>query len=53
MSLETFLWNMEQGEMIQPGRTVEDEMDAIAEDKLKAARETPGLQKLAGQFLTQ
>jgi len=35
MSQETFIWNLQQGEVLQPGRTVEEEQEAIAEDKIK------------------
>ena len=53
MSQDTFLWNLTQGEILQPGRTVEEEQEAIDEDKLKNARDNPGLQGLAGRFLNQ
>ena len=35
MSEETFIWNLQQGEVLQPGRTIEDEQEAIGEDKNK------------------
>ena len=44
MSVETFLWNLQQGETLQPGRTIEEEQEAIAEDKVKQQREAPALQ---------
>jgi len=40
MSVETFLWNLQQGEMMQPGRSIEEEQEAIGEDKLKRQKET-------------
>jgi len=44
MSVETFLWNLQQGETLQPGRSIEEEQEAIAEDKIKQQREAPALQ---------
>jgi len=40
MSQETFIWNLQQGEVLQPGRTVEEEQEAIAEDKIKRQKTT-------------
>ena len=37
MSLDTFLWNLIQGENVQPGRTIEEEKELIEEDKAKTA----------------
>lgn len=51
MSEETFLWNLGQGEILQAGRTIKEEKEAIEEDRIKAARNNPGLKNLAGQFL--
>ena len=53
MSAETFIYNLMQGEILQAGRTIEEEQDAIAEDKLKAGRENKNLAGLAGTFLTE
>lgn len=51
MSTETFLWNLQQGESMQPGQTIEDEMEAIEEGRIKDARNNPDLAGLAGKFL--
>lgn len=32
ISRETMLWNFQEGEVLKPGRTVEEEIDAITED---------------------
>jgi hypothetical protein len=39
MSEETFLWNLQQGEITQPGSSVEDELERMAEDKAKSDNE--------------
>jgi hypothetical protein len=52
MSSETFIWNLMQGEALSPGRTIEDEREAIAEDKLVAQRNNKNLAGIAGEFLT-
>ena len=39
MSEVTFLWNLQQGEMMQPGRSIEEEQEAIGEDKIKRQKE--------------
>jgi hypothetical protein len=36
MSEEMFIWNLAQGEIIQDGRTVDEELEAIADDRAKA-----------------
>jgi hypothetical protein len=43
ISDDTFIWNLQQGEVLQDGRTIEDEKEAIAEDKLKSSRDVPNL----------
>jgi len=53
ISQETFLWNLKQGEILQPGRTIEDETEAIADDKERNKRDNPGLAGLAGSFLNK
>lgn len=35
ISEQTFIWNLQQGEVLQDGRTVEEEIEAIGEDRLK------------------
>jgi len=51
LSVDSFLYNLIQGEMLPAGRTIEEEQEAIAEDKLKAQRSSPSLRG-AGEFLT-
>jgi len=51
ISEETFLWNLLQGEVLPPKTSIEDEQEAIAEDKLVAQRNSPNLKTVAGQFL--
>ena len=51
MSTETFLWNLQQGEVMQPGRTIEEEREAIAEDKLTTARNNPNLAAIGSNIL--
>jgi hypothetical protein len=53
MSSETFLWNLQQGEILQPGRTVEEEQEAIGEDKLTAARNNPNLESIGANILAE
>ena len=43
ISDDTFIWNLQQGEVMQDGRTIEDEKEAIAEDKIKNSRNAPNL----------
>jgi len=38
MSEETFIWNLQQGEIMQPGRSIEEEQEALAEERLTAQR---------------
>ena len=52
ISEETFLWNLEQGEILPPEKSIEDEREAIAEDRLVAQRNSPGLKEVGGKFLT-
>jgi hypothetical protein len=52
MSSETFIWNLVQGEALSPGRTIEDEQEAIAEDKLITQRNNKNLADIGNQFLT-
>jgi len=40
ISQETFIWNLQQGEILQSGRSIEEEKEAIGEDKLKRQKET-------------
>ena len=53
MSEETFLFNLQQGEVLQTGRTIEEEQEAIDEDRIKTNRNNPNLQGLAGKFLKE
>jgi len=48
MSVETFLYNLQQGETLQTGRTIEEEKEAIAEDRIVGQRNNPNLANLAG-----
>lgn len=48
ISEETFIWNLQQGEIIQQGRTIEEEQESINEDRERNARNSPGLAGLAG-----
>jgi hypothetical protein len=43
ISEETFIWNLQQGEVLQDGRTIEDEIEAIGEDRLKNQQNAPNL----------
>jgi len=43
MSTETFLWNLQQGEILSAEKTIEEEQEAIAEDKLKRQRNSANL----------
>ncbi len=47
ISEETFIYNLIQGEIIRDGKTVEDEMEDIAENKLKNSRTAPNLDGIA------
>jgi len=51
MSEETFLYNLEQGEILPPEKSIEEEKEAIAEDRLVSQRNNKNLQDLAGNFL--
>jgi len=48
MSVDTFLYNLQQGETLQTGRTIEEEKEAIAEDRIVGQRNNPNLANLAG-----
>lgn len=50
ISESTFIWNLQQGEILQPGRTIEDEQEAIGEDRIKNNINPSGT--MASQFLT-
>ena len=52
MSEETFLYNLEQGEILPPEKSIEEEQEAIDEDRLKNVRNNPGLKEVGGKFLT-
>ena len=51
MSTETFLWNLQQGEILSAEKTIEEEQEAIAEDKLKAGRESKNLASIGANIL--
>ena len=48
ISEETFIWNLIQGEILRPGKTIEDEQEDIDEDRAKAALNGGGL---SGAFM--
>ena len=48
MSEETFIWNLQQGEILQPGRSIEEEQEALAEDRLTAQRNALDFQNTEG-----
>lgn len=52
MSEETFLWNLKQGEILPPEKSIEKEKEDIDEDGLRKTRNNPNLKNVAGQFLT-
>lgn len=52
MSEDTFLWNLQQGEMIMPGRSIEEEQEAIGEDKAKRNLDGGSFSSLGRSFLT-
>lgn len=51
ISEETFIWNLQQGEILQGGRSIEDEQEAINEDKNKNNLDG-GFSALGGSLLT-
>ena len=51
VSEETFLWNLQQGEVLQAGRTIEEEQEAIAEDKNKQNIDGSGFNALGSRLL--
>ncbi len=51
ISLDTFLFNLLQGEMLQDGQSIEDEKEKIEEDRIKNQKNAPNLDGLAGKFL--
>ena len=50
LSVETFIWNLQQGEILQPGRTIEEEIEALEEDRIKTERNNLDLAGLSGKF---
>jgi len=50
ISESTFLWNLQQGEILQQDRTIEDEQEAIGEDRIKNNINPSGA--MASRFLT-
>jgi len=53
ISTDTFIYNLMQGEIIRPGKTIEEEMEDIAEDKLTAARNNPNLTFVGANILAE
>ena len=51
ISTDTFIFSLQQGEILPDGRTIEEEKELIDEDKRKAKRDAPNLDGLAGKIL--
>ena len=51
ISTDTFIFSLQQGEILPDGRTIEEEKELIEEDRVKSQKNAPNLQGLAGKFL--
>ncbi len=51
ISTDTFIFSLQQGEILPDGRTIEEEKELIGEDKIANQKNAPNLNGLAGKFL--